>query len=190
MKRVLVSGFGPFLDVADNPSALLAKALSATSHVGWKAYAVELPTSYRRAMELIDQAAGPGLGFDLVLALGVGRGGLRLEQVARGVVGAEATDIDGESWVGRELGPDRINPLPLQRWVDELGGVELSTDCGGYVCNAMNHHILGAWPGRSLFVHVPRGLESDPAGLLAVCDRLARLVSLALAHLEGTGDLT
>lgn len=181
--RVWVTGFGPFLDVVDNPSARLARALARRSGSGWEARALELPTAFGRARAQIIEAVGDEADF--VLALGVGRGGLRLERVARGVVSSENEDVDGEVWCGRELGPDLENALPLAAWAEQLGGeppFTVSEDCGGYVCNAMNHQVLSAWPGRALFVHVPRDL-SDSADFAAVEGQLAALIDLAVAHL-------
>lgn len=182
---VWVTGFGPFLDVVDNPSSRLAVALEKRSGTAWEARALELPTAFRRARErFLDFVMGGPVDF--VLALGVGRGGLRLERVARGVVSSEHADIDGEVWAGRRLGPDLTNPLPLETWAERLGGeppFTVSEDCGGYVCNAMNHHVLSAFPGRALFVHVPREL-SDSADFATVEAQLAALIDLAVAHVR------
>lgn len=183
--RVWVTGFGPFLDVVENASSRLGVALAKRSEMAWEARALELPTAYRRARERFVELVAGGR-VDFVLALGVGRGGLRLERVARGVVSSDDADVDGEVWAGERLGPDRENPLPLERWAEQLGGeppFTVSEDCGGYVCNAMNHHVLSALPGRALFVHVPRDL-SDSADFAAVEAQLAALIDLAVAHLQ------
>lgn len=182
--RVVASGFGPFLDVLDNPSARLAAALARRDGHRWATRAVEVPTAFGRATRVLSEAVGSGCDF--VLALGVGRGGLRLEQVARGVVNSEHPDVDGEVWAGVRLGEDLENPLPLADWGAEVGGepaFEVSRDCGGYVCNAMNHHVLSAWAGRALFVHVPRDLD-DSAAFSAVEAQLAALLDVVVGHFE------
>lgn len=185
--KVWVTGFGPFLDVVDNPSSRLAASLAGRSGGDWEARAKELPTAFLRARtQFLDLVRAGPVDFDFVLALGVGRGGLRLERVARGVVTSEHPDIDGEVWAGVRLGPDLENPLPLAAWAEQIGGdppFTVSEDCGGYVCNAMNHQVLSALPGRALFVHVPRDL-SDSATFAAVEAQLAALLDHAVAHLR------
>lgn len=184
---MLVTGFGPFLDVVDNPSARLAEALSGVTRPAWRATGLELPTSFARAPRLVAERLATER-FDFLLALGVGRSGLRLEARAAAVVESESLDVDGEAWAGRVLGDgDRESALPLARWASLLSrdamAVEVSRDCGGYVCNAMNYFALAESGLPALFVHVPRELAVDPRRFGEAVTCLSALLDLVVADL-------
>jgi pyrrolidone-carboxylate peptidase len=52
MPVALVTGFGPFLDVVDNPSGALARALDGSRIGPWRVVGMELPVSTARAPAL------------------------------------------------------------------------------------------------------------------------------------------
>lgn len=166
MKRLLVTGFGPFEDVAVNASEHLAAALGGRpSGPSAQVIALALDTSFGRSRAeitgAVESAEREGRAFWFVMALGVARSAtVRLERRARVEVTSARPDVDGERWAGRRLGErDLTSLLPLDEWARALqsGPVEVvvSDDCGGYVCNAVNHAVLSISPTAGLFVHVP-----------------------------------
>lgn len=179
--RVLVTGFGPFDDVRVNASALVAARL--TGHIdGAEVVARTLPTAFGEAREQI--AAEP---CDRAIALGVWRGSdWRIERRAAGRVTSARPDAAGAVWIDRELGPDRATGLPVALWAEAIaselglaaGAVRASDDCGGYVCNATYHALLGRGV-PAVFVHLPR--DVGERGLLA-SERVVRAVLARLVR--------
>jgi pyroglutamyl-peptidase len=188
---ILVTGFGPFLDVADNASGRIAASLDGTGVDGSRVVGRVLPTSFARARDDLKRFVAE-CEPKVVIALGVAReDALRLERRAGAVVTSAHPDVDGASWSDRRLGPrDLATPLPLQRWVEVLARgpgplpVRVSEDCGGYVCNATYHAALEVAPAASLFVHLPRVAAEDEAIGAFVRASVLTLARLALGHLE------
>ena len=73
MKTVLITGFGPFPGVADNPSARLARALDGRVVGGVRFVGEVLPVSYRRAPAQTLRLAAAHKA-DAILGTGVARG--------------------------------------------------------------------------------------------------------------------
>lgn len=154
--RVLVTGFGPFGRVEDNPSARLAAALAA--HTG--AEALVLPTSFARAPAALRHAARHG--FDAMLLLGVAETEpeLRVETCGRNVVAARIADVDGAQPSGvlvpgaAEVLPVTLSPAPLLAALGAPG--HLSESAGSYVCNALLYHALHERLAPAIgFLHLP-----------------------------------
>lgn len=171
---IVVSGFGPFLDVERNPSRELANALAESPPEGVRVRAGELPVSVADAGDSFHQlvdALAPDLPVAL-LALGVHRGPeFRLERRANFKLHANRPDNDGKIPAGIELEPKRefstdFDLGPLEQSLRD-GGAErtmLSDDAGGYICERVYHAVLAraealGIPG--LFLHVPP-IESVP----------------------------
>jgi pyroglutamyl-peptidase len=180
---LLVTGFGPFLDVTDNPSAAIATSLDGARVAGLTVHARVLPVSFDRAAASLGAAIAE-LEPRSVLLLGVHRGDTwRLERRARPRITSEHPDVDAVQAPGRVLGPaERTTAIDVPGLARALGAggheVVISDDCGGYVCNSTYYSALGARPD-ALFVHVP---DAGAAGV-----ELGRV--LALAILEALSDL-
>lgn len=165
---VLLSGFGPFLDVQENPSGALARALGDAPPAGMEVHGGVLPVSVERVPAAYDALLGE-LGErrpDLLLALGVHRGPtFRLERFARARLHAERPDNDGRLAAGTVVGDgvDRASSLDLEELEGALRAAgapatQLSDDAGGYVCERTYHHVLTRAEGLGipgLFLHVP-----------------------------------
>ncbi|MFM9872505.1 MAG: hypothetical protein ACKVQS_03450 [Fimbriimonadaceae bacterium] len=156
-EKLLVTGFGSFRDIDENPSGWLAGQLGGQV----------LEVSFAAVDEFLS-----GLdveGFDVWLMIGVHGSAERmhLETVGRNFVGAGA-DVRGVV-----AGPGVIDPsLP-----PALSGTLFDADCegekacltidaGGYLCNYLYFLGLARFPGKRIgFLHVPRievmGLEDQ-----------------------------
>ena len=171
----LVTGFGPFLDVQENPSGLVARALESDPPDGLEVRCAILPVEF--------EAAGPALDRALdecprppvwLLSLGVHRGAwFRPEGLARARL--RSTRPDGAGRFAADLPP--LGPRDLRPRVDPARAAELlrtagasdarpSNDAGGYVCERTYFANLTAAerlaiPG--LFVHVPP-ISAVPVG--------------------------
>lgn len=156
---LLVTGFGPFGDIIDNPSARVARAIEGWRVRGETVVTRVLPVSYARApAEVI--ALATYLRPRLVLGLGVAatRSGVEVER--RGLrAGGEAVDVDGLGWEPG-AGPDVLaSTLDVAKLAGALGAEE-SDHAGAYVCNAWLYEVTRALSVPVGFVHVPlAGIE-------------------------------
>ena len=171
MKTVLITGFGPFPGVADNPSARLARALDGRVEGGVRFVGEVLPVSYRRApaqtLRLIDAhkaCAVLGTGVDVRAAA------LRVEsQGSCHPVGR--VDVEGQTLTPLQ-GPATV-AAPWSAPLAEALGVALSTDAGRYVCNAWLYQVARRAAVPVSFLHLPPAGASPDAIASAVASRLA-----------------
>jgi pyrrolidone-carboxylate peptidase len=196
----LVTGFGAFESVAENPSEAVARALERRPPPGLEVVAAVLPVSFERAPLALDEALGalrprrPAL----LLSLGVQSRGaaarFRLERLAARLKGGRA-DVDGRTADGLALGEERRAALDLERLARELaaGGVdelELSADAGGYVCEGLFHHALGRGLELglpALFLHLPRAEQVALARQIEVVGLVLALAAGATSPRRGAG---
>jgi pyroglutamyl-peptidase len=158
--ELLITGFGPFLEVADNPSARVATAVAALVP---GAQAEVLPASYQRSTQQLDELLADRQPSALLL-LGLSRhvDVLRVEAIARNADRSTSPDVDAVVRGGRPVVADA--PRQLAATAD-LTAVEAalvaadvpftsSTDAGGYVCNHLYFHALHRGAAPTVFVHV------------------------------------
>lgn len=165
--RVLITGFGPFPGVTENPSAWLAETLAQQGPPEFDAelHARVLPTEWRAA-ELM-----PGLyaSFQphVMIHFGVDQRAktLRIERFAhnRTAPRADASGALPRSAMIRAEGPERFSTkLPAGILAAHLRSCGLpataSRSAGSYLCNFLYYHSLDWTRGRAclaLFVHIP-----------------------------------
>ncbi|MEY3213041.1 MAG: hypothetical protein RIT28_3522 [Pseudomonadota bacterium] len=172
---ILVTGFGPFLDVEENPSGRLARRLDGARVAGHTVYGELLPVTYDEAPALT-LALAARLRPALVVGLGVARGRKRVmvERVGRRPTVTATPDV-----AGRRPAPPRGAPAAVRATLDvdalaEALGAGVSEDAGAYVCNAWLYAVTRGLPGVPVgFVHVPD--QGMPEELLLA--GLARLVT-------------
>jgi pyroglutamyl-peptidase len=176
---VLVTGFGPFGDVAHNPSGLLAEELQRQPPEGVRIEARVLSVTFAgvpgELAAFVASAAGPAA----LLSIGVHPGaGFRLERRARAEPTSSVVDTSGVVGAGLTAARERECELDLEALVAALApaAVTVSDDAGGYVCDWTYQHLLqhGERLGvPALFLHVPP-LERTP--LAAQLPLVSRLV--------------
>ncbi len=177
-RTVLLTGFGAFPGVDDNPSARVALDLHDSVGDGWRVHAAVLPVAWKRAHdEVADLVAR--LKPNLLVHLGVATDSavVRLETRAVNVLHFRVADVDGAQPTAGEVIP--LAPLLLESTVDlsrlaahaRLSGLEvaLSDDAGRYVCNATYFASLHAFPDIPvLFIHIPPVSETWPMARLTL----------------------
>jgi pyroglutamyl-peptidase len=173
-KVILVTGFGPFKSVVDNPSAVVVRQISGARVAGRTVVGLVLPVSFARAPGLVLDAARR-LDVELVVGFGVAtsRDRVCVERRAVRPSGSRSPDVDGVS-DHRVDGPDIAPATADAASLASAMGATLSDDAGTYVCNAWLYEVsLGLPHLPVVFVHVP------PAGVEAprVLDGLAALVA-------------
>ncbi len=151
--RTLVTGFGPFGTVTDNPSGRLAETCGRPFHL--------LEVAYEAADAFIETLSPEG--FDTLLMLGVAtrRDRITPELFARNWRG-EVADVRGQA----ESKPiEEGQPLLLESTLwnahllaqVEIGlGLFASMDAGSYLCNYLSYRALRHFKAKRVgFLHVP-----------------------------------
>ncbi len=195
--RILVTGFGPFLEVEENPSGELALALAAAPPQEVDVAGCVLPVSFEGAPASLTGALDAmDSRPDGLLAMGVHDGaGFRLERRARAVCASLKLDIEGRPGAECEPLPGgdlecELDLEALRSTLLEAGASDawISEDAGGYVCERTYHALLGhgrrlGVPG--LFLHVP------PVDVLSVDEQLpivrALVARVAASLSKGSG---
>jgi pyrrolidone-carboxylate peptidase len=173
--NVVVTGFGAFRDVVENPSGRVARALDGRVVGRVSIVAAEVPVRY---------GAGPDAAVALaerhgaVAIIGLGRHPTteapRVETVGHNA--GSGTDTDGDEWTVLEPdGPARVDTSIDAATLAEAIAGTVTDDAGRYVCNAWIYRVTRALGARCAvgFVHVPPA-GMDPEVLLAAIGRLWR----------------
>lgn len=164
---VIVTGFGAFLDVRNNPAELVLRTLETEGLGDGVAAQFELlDTAYsavsRRIAELLAQRPA------VLVMIGYSRHASRLTLERRATNRRSTKDADEVGFVpqappAREVVLDNLG-IDFTKLTDALAGrgipVEVSEDAGDYVCNHCYFEALGAILGiglmtRAVFVHIP-----------------------------------
>lgn len=190
MIPVLVTGFGPFGDNTDNPSALLAHAVRDEPGVVGAVLPVTWDGAVAGFADLVERHR-PAAALAFGLAAGIDR--IRVERVALNLDDSEAPDNGGEVRRGRRIAEDgpvgHWAGLPVDAMVDALRAAGLpagpSAHAGAYVCNHLFFSARHRWPGLPMtFIHLPPlgAAETTPEGL-----RLAARVLIGVARAAVAG---
>ncbi|MHC4377930.1 MAG: pyroglutamyl-peptidase I family protein [Planctomycetota bacterium] len=190
MAQLLLTGFGPFLKVTDNPSGALARRFDGREAGELTVKGCELPVVFDEVEGALD-AALAGLDDAPVglLGLGVHRGGQwRVERHARRPLTATKPDVSGRVAAQARFAPGAAPLISTSFEVIGLAGAlstagfpaHASGHAGGYVCDRTYHALLSrarALDVPALFVHVPPydqvDLERHAAALEVVLAWLA-----------------
>lgn len=139
--RTVVTGFGPFGSVTDNPSGRLARECGTEFRL--------LEVAYASIDEALDEI-GP---VDRLLLMGVAasRRFPRLELVARKACGPHPDVRGAVGPLAIDDGPDLLRG----RWTTRPAGLRTSRDAGGYLCNYVYRRALLRHPKAEVaFLHV------------------------------------
>lgn len=164
--KVLVLGFGPFLDIEENPASALALAVHGRGR-RVRIVGDTMPVSYERSVAHTLQALAEHRP-DALLGVGVAAKRTAASCEIYGHLGcSETPDVDGRC--GPLAGPERLAAtLDLN---DALGLVR-SEDAGRYVCNGWLHSMLQRTELPTGFLHIPPA-GFPPDALVAALDGLA-----------------
>lgn len=157
-KKVLVTGFSPFLDFKVNPSGEIARKLDGFKGDTYEVFGVELPVLHKEARKILEQKFSE-INPDLVVGLGLAANatGIRIERVAlnRYYRGEEAEERIGEV-VAYETS------LPYERIREALWNKGIpayySFNAGTYLCNEVFYTIASLCSRKGIrggFIHIP-----------------------------------
>lgn len=166
-KKVLVTGFQPFLDFKTNPSQLIAEELDGSTLDDLTFVGRVLPVTYDEIEDVLLEAI-ESTQPDLIIGTGLaaGRTKLSLEKIAANYKYSTVPDNNGNRGSGERIDenmPDGIfSRLDIEDLVKVLNGknipTQISMTAGAYICNYAMFVIiresqrLGT---RGGFVHLP-----------------------------------
>jgi len=181
--QTLLTGFGPFLSVVDNPSERLATYFATHPVPGHSLTTRVAPVSFREATAIMQQAVAvggsEGRPFDLILMLGVAtnRPHWSVERVGRNRSTTAALDCENRRWPYPSIVADapEILPatLPTAELVSALEAAGLpavaSDSAGDYLCNhllfwTLSHLIAQNHSARAGFLHIPADTQTFASG--------------------------
>jgi pyroglutamyl-peptidase len=187
--KLLITGFGPFPGVPENPSGLIIEKIASE---GWAPPGAALeaevvPVQWSGAPETIAHRVRSS-GCDGVLMVGVASKArtFRVEMRAQNRVNRRRRDADGAAWIGEKILP--IGPAvaratapvaDMVRAIQRAGfPCEASSDAGDYLCNFTLYRVLvdtaaDPQPPTAGFLHVPMEVVRD-----------GRLMPLGLSEIE------
>jgi pyroglutamyl-peptidase len=172
--KVLLTGFGPFADIVENPTSAIVEQMALRDLQGAELTTRIMPVSFARSARAIDALLREG-EYDLALLLGVaGKADkFRIEAVGRNQDNARIPDCDGESRQDVPIIPNGEQLMPATLDIDGLLNamrnegfeVEVSQDAGAYVCNHIYYSALNTIARDNLktqcvFLHVPPAEDS------------------------------
>ncbi|ASD64625.1 pyroglutamyl-peptidase I [Bdellovibrio bacteriovorus] len=167
-KKILLTGFEPFLGEPVNPSQILLENIKRDLTFNDQVHTLLLPVSFAKAPRLV-AAAMAMQDYDCVLMLGQagGRKNICLERVGLNWNETEKPDEDGSTpvrgTISSQAPPALFTTAPVEQWMQILKEhqipVEISLSAGGYVCNNVYFktlQVLGSSPEtEACFIHVP-----------------------------------
>ncbi|MBT3389959.1 MAG: hypothetical protein HN413_06075 [Chloroflexi bacterium] len=176
MKKVLITGFGPFQHIAVNPALLLIEALGKSNNLpaNMDLRRAILPVVYGQAGEQI-QTLIREIQPDVLISFGVAssKAQINLERVAINVQDAPYPDNAGILKQGDPIHPtgagayfSNLPLLELKSIIEAAGSpAVISNHAGAYICNevfyaaAREIQALGL-PTRFGFIHLPEIAET------------------------------
>lgn len=168
MKKLLLTGFEPFLDFPVNPSEQIIRSLDGKIIGGYQVVGKVLPVEFAKSgPEIIRyfEEVQP----DAVISLGLagGRNCITIERVAVNCIDGEA-DNSGVRYQDAPIikeGPAAyFSTLPIRKFIESLRTegypAEISNTAGLYLCNNVMYHMLHTISLQnssipSGFIHIP-----------------------------------
>ena len=162
--RIMVTGFGRFLDNEKNPTKEVLRILPKSIY-GNEIKCVELPVIFDECFDYLKPII---VDFqpDVIIMLGLagGRTAITPERIAINMNSASIADNDGETLIDSPIRKDGkcayFATIPLRSMIDEMNKIvptRLSNTAGTYVCNNIMFKVLEYVkdPVLAGFIHVP-----------------------------------
>ncbi len=161
---VLVTGFGPFRDVVDNPASRAARAVNGRIVRGVRILGIEVPVGYAEGSDATI-AAARAAGATAVIGLGRHPNTPVPRVEVLGYNQCFLADIQGkEPATLEEGGPERVRTNIDARALSAAIRGRVTEDAGRYVCNAWVYRVTRALAKTCQvgFIHVPpTGIDAN-----------------------------
>jgi pyroglutamyl-peptidase len=169
MKRALLTGFGPFGTVTNNPSQRIVEQLRKSDIEDCELITKVFPVSYQRVSEAFPAILSEQpLDAILMLGVAVGESHFRLEEMGHNRTNRLVTDCEGRRWNSEAIDRDGadfyLTSLILTPLRDALQArgipAYISDSPGNYLCNFSYYRALHAiatmrLTTKCLFLHLP-----------------------------------
>ena len=183
---VLLTGFGPFRGITENPTESIATQLNGTHLGSVRVKSLVLPVAISKAF--IESTNACDSSTTAILSLGVSSkiDCIHIEKRGQNHFKSDHGDIEGNgkgAWIIESNGPThRSSTFPYQLIHEALKTAgfqnQISDDAGKYLCNWLYYKLLGK-DIPVLFVHVPQVSKAWP---------LERLIEATKIILLSVGD--
>lgn len=167
MRKLLLTGFEPFLDYTVNPTMKIAMQLDGEEIGGYRITSRILPVDFNQSGRLLVDLLEE-LRPDAIVSLGLAAGRYKMtpERVALNVKDGDA-DNEGYRPVDEAIHADGppayLSTLPVRDMVDQLqlAGLpaEISNSAGAYLCNNVMYEGLK---------YSAKAMENIPAGFIHI----------------------
>lgn len=147
---IRLTGFGPFGDVADNPSSALVLAVAGRVVAGHRIESRVLPVRWRGGLDGALRGATP----ILLLGFGVAVDRLAVTVETLGTAQRRKADALGQPPVPASFDHPVPSTVDVARLCEAFGATP-SDDAGTYLCNAWAHTVVSHAPCPAAFVHLP-----------------------------------
>ena len=170
MKKLLLTGFEPFLQFKINPTDEIVKVLNGKKIRDYEIIGLTLPVDYEKSelqiLHSIEQVKP-----DVVVSLGLAAGRFKItpERIAINVKdgAADNNGVTMQDQLIDEHGDDaHFTTLPVRKMVNHLKEngypAEISNSAGTYLCNNVMYAVLHKYkntPLRAGFIHIPASHE-------------------------------
>jgi pyroglutamyl-peptidase len=171
IKRLLLTGFVPFLDFSINPTQQIVEALNGQTIGGYQVIGALLPVEFSQSGPTLLQKFSE-IEPDVVISLGLaaGREKITPERVAINCNDGEADNsgLKNQDAPIIEGGPAAyFSTLPIRAMVNRLLEAnipsEISNTAGTYLCNNVMYHMLHYLHQQGKEAVVPAGFIHFPA---------------------------
>ncbi|RDI41612.1 pyroglutamyl-peptidase I [Falsibacillus pallidus] len=171
MKKLLLSGFEPFLDNPINPTEQIVKELHGAVIGSYEVHGVLLPVDFEKGpLRLLEEVKQVKPDAVISLGLAAGRESITPERVAINIRDGEA-DNRGikpeDSPILSDAPAAYFSTLPIRKMIDSLrdAGVpaRISNTAGTYLCNNVMYSVLHELTAGEHASSVPAGFIHVPA---------------------------
>ncbi|MFJ7840170.1 pyroglutamyl-peptidase I [Lysinibacillus sphaericus] len=171
MKKILLTGFVPFLDYTINPTMQIVESLNGSIMDGYEIVGRTLSVDFQQSAQQLKRYIGE-IQPEIIMSLGLAGGRFKItpERIAINVKDGEP-DNNGYVPVDESIdngGQDAyITNLPIRKMVDRLCKegypAEISNTAGTYLCNNIMYEGLAYAKQhtgiRAGFIHIPASFE-------------------------------
>jgi pyroglutamyl-peptidase len=162
-EKLLLSGFGPFLDVIENPSEILVKKLANSFGCSHLILPVEFEQSYLILKSEIQRSEPKIL---IMFGLASTRSKIGFEKIGLNWVQSQHADVSNKNPIIGKIKPGQELALMTDWSIEPLLGkidsalrthTEISFSAGSYVCNDLYFRALDdeGIDCKKLFIHIP-----------------------------------
>lgn len=173
IKKILLTGFGPFAENNKNLTEEIVISLNNLEIDNFKVYSFVLPVTYSGAKYEIENKINT-IKPDLVLSLGLAASRKNITPELIGINYKHSETPDNNNYralfekIDASSSSSFYSTLPLEKIITDLKSkgfpIKLSTDAGSYVCNTVLYSALKYIEDNQLnipcgFIHLPSSIE-------------------------------